>query len=68
MAKIVLLRSLIMDNTKHLLRSWREGLAVDSTGNPDKEQVFSRVIEKYLQAVEKRGWVVGVEKMMKEEL
>ena len=54
----VLLR---MDNTNYLLRGWRESLAGDNAMSGEQAQAYSLVIEKYLLAGEKRGWVVGVE-------
>ena len=53
-----------MDNTGSiitLLRGWSNALAKDITGDAGKRQGFSVIIEKYLMAAEKRGWVVGVE-------
>ena len=50
-----------MDNTTAHIRGWREWLAADNAVAPDRRQAFSGVIEKYLVAAEKRGWVVGVE-------
>ena len=52
----VLLR---MDNTNYLLRGWRESLAGDNAMSGEQAQAYSLVIEKYLLAGEKRGWVVG---------
>jgi hypothetical protein len=48
-----------MDNKRFLLRGWREALALDNAVDSGKAQGFSRVIEKYLLACEKRGWEVG---------
>ena len=50
-----------MDNTKLLLRGWRDALAQDNAVDSGKGQAFSRVIEKYLLASEKRGWEIGEE-------
>ena len=48
-----------MDNTKFLLRGWREVLASDNAVDSGKGQAFSRIIEKYLLASEKRAWEIG---------
>ena len=50
-----------MDNTKFLLRGWRDALAQDNAVDSGKGQVFSRVIGKYVLASEKRGWETGEE-------
>jgi len=51
----------MMDNTKSLLRGWRKTLAQDNAVDSGKGQAFSRVIEKYVLASEKRGWETGEE-------
>jgi len=50
-----------MDNTKFLLRGWRDALTQDNAVDSGKGQAFSRVIGKFLLASEKRGWEIGEE-------
>jgi integron integrase len=49
-----------MDNTAISLRGWRETIASDIAVPAEKREAFSRVIEKYLLAMEQHGWAVSV--------
>jgi site-specific recombinase XerD len=50
-----------MDNTELQIQGWREELARDNAVDEGRKQGYSRVIEKYLLASERRGWGIGVE-------
>ena len=50
-----------MDKAAIQIRDWRRSVESDNAVELGKRQVFSRVIERYLLAAEKRGWAVGVE-------
>ena len=50
-----------MDNATVIIRGWRECPAGDNAMEEGNRQGYSRVIEKYLMAAEKRGWESRVE-------
>ena len=49
----------VINNTSLKIENWREPLRADNSVKPGQVQSFSRVIEKYLLAAEKRGWAGG---------
>jgi integron integrase len=66
---VLLRRILVMDNKSVEahgnvgLRGWREALIKDTAVSGGQRQDSFRIIEKYLLAAERQGWVVGTESM-----